>query len=81
MGRPVEPLLGEGLVSREIEVDVADVVFVRAHLEASDGLGLMFAVRGGELTLAAPLDRAAELDAFIADLAEEMPVRTRAPRP
>lgn len=81
MGRPVEPLLGEGLVSREIEVDVADVVFVRAHLEASDGLGLMFAVRGGELTLAAPLDRAAELDAFIADLAEEMPVRTRTPRP
>lgn len=69
--------MGEGLVSREIDVDVADVVFVRAHLEASEGLGLMFAEHGGELTLAAPREREAELDAFIADLAEEMTVRTR----
>ncbi len=73
--------MGEGLVSREIDVDVADVVFVRAYLEASEGLGLMFAVHGGELTLAAPFDREAELDAFIVDLAEEMTVRTRTKRP
>ena len=78
MGRPVQPLLGEGLVSRDIDVDVADVVFVRAHLEASEGLALMFAEHGGELTLAAPTSREADLDAFIVDLAEEMTVRTRA---
>lgn len=65
-------------MSREIDVDVAEVVFVRAHLEASEGLGLMFAEHGGELTLAAPVSREAELDAFIADLAAEMTVRTRA---
>lgn len=65
-------------MSREIDVDVAEVVFVRAHLEASEGLGLMFAEHGGELTLAAPVGREAELDAFIADLAAEMTVRTRA---
>ena len=81
MGRPAKPLLGEGLVSREIDVDVADVVLVRAYLEASEGLGVMFAEKGGELTLATPAGREAELDAFVLDLAEEMPVRTRGRRP
>lgn len=79
MGRPVKPLLGPGLVSRDIDVDVGDVVLVRAYLEASEGLGLMFAEQGGELTLAAPESREAELDEFIADLAKEMTVRRRLP--
>jgi hypothetical protein len=75
VGRSVKPLLGEGLVSREIEVAVGDVVLVRAYLEASEGLGVLFAEHGGALTLAAPTSRAAELDQFVADLAEEMTVR------
>lgn len=78
MGRSVKPLLGEGLVSRCIEVAVGDVVLVRAYLEASEGLGLLFAEHGGALTLAAPTSREAELDRFVADLAEEMPVRVLA---
>lgn len=68
VGKPTPPLLGEGLIARRIEVAKEDVVLVRAHLEAHDGLGLLFAEHGGDLVLAAPTGRAAELDDFVSDL-------------
>lgn len=74
MGKPVAPLLGDGLCSRQIQVRPCDVLLVRAHLEASEGLGLMFAEQGGDLVLATTAEQVAELDRFIEDLGREMPI-------
>jgi hypothetical protein len=74
MGKAVPPLLGEGLCARRILVRAGDVLFVRAHLEASEGLANLFAEQGGELTLATTPEQLPALDQFIDDLALEMPV-------
>jgi hypothetical protein len=55
-------------------VRTSDVVFVRALLEAHDGLGCLFSEHGGELTLGSPLGREEELAEFLRDLATEIPV-------
>ncbi|HEU4533674.1 MAG TPA: hypothetical protein VFS00_06135, partial [Polyangiaceae bacterium] len=93
VGKSVAALLGEGLVSRRLVIGRAKVVFVRAHLEASEGLGIMFAERGGdlvpatpegpqsELTLATPEGQERELDAFIDDLCTEYGARRVGPDP
>lgn len=60
------------MVTRAITVAPRDVVLVRAFLEARDGLGLMFAERGGDLILAAPTCLARDLDDFLDDLSEEI---------
>jgi propanediol dehydratase small subunit len=53
-------------------VRAPDVVYVKSILEASEGLGAIFAERGGELFMAAPFERAAELEELLADLALEI---------
>jgi len=55
-----------------VSVRCEDVVFVRGVLEASEGLGILFAEQGGELVLAAPeaLDNA--LDELVDDLLKEL---------
>ncbi|HVY46699.1 MAG TPA: DUF4911 domain-containing protein [Minicystis sp.] len=62
----------EGMVARGVDVQPADVVFVKSLLEASEGLASLFAERGGRLVLAAPASRAAELDALLADIRVEL---------
>ena len=74
MGKPVEPCVGPGMVVRRVLVASPDVVFVKGIVEALEGLAQVFAVSGGELTLAAPSDRAAELDALVDDLCAELGV-------
>ena len=74
MGKAVPPLLGEGLRARQIVVRPGDVLLVRAHLEASEGLANLFAEQGGELTLATTPEQLDELDRFLVDLSEEMPI-------
>jgi hypothetical protein len=64
-----------GLAARSVRVDAADVVFVKGIVEASEGVAAVFAERGGDLTVAAPLDRAAALDELLADLAVEIGAR------
>src|SRR5262245_29569739 len=64
-----------GMISRPVSVRPADVVFVKGLIEASEGLANVFAERGGELVLAAPESRAAELDRFIGDLGREIDLR------
>jgi hypothetical protein len=49
-----------------------DVVFFKGILEASDGLACVFAERGGDLSVAAPLGREAELDDALAELCREI---------
>ena len=72
MGKPVAPCVGPGMVVRRVLVASPDVVFVKGIVEALEGLAQVFAVQGGELTLAAPSDRAAELDAVVDDLCAEL---------
>ncbi len=73
-GRAPLPLAaaGAGMLLRPISVRPAEVVFVKGLVEASDGLCAVFAERGGELVLAAPHGRAAELDELLADLEVEL---------
>ena len=65
-------LLDDELIVRRLRVKNEDVVFVKGIFEASEGLCALFAERGGDLTLLAPLARAEELDAVLNDLALEL---------
>ncbi|MEJ7733920.1 MAG: DUF4911 domain-containing protein [Polyangiaceae bacterium] len=71
--RPPLPLgeVCEGMVVRRVDVAPADVVFVKGVVEASDGLGAVFADAGGALTIAAPRGREAELTRLLDDLRRE----------
>ena len=69
---PVTPLIDADLVCRKVLVRDQDVVFVKGIFEASEGLGALFAERGGELIISAPLSRERELDELLADLALEL---------
>jgi Domain of unknown function (DUF4911) len=65
-------LLDPSLVVRRLRVKNEDVVFVKGIFEASEGLCAMFAERGGDLTMLAPVSRAQELDSLLNDLALEL---------
>jgi len=69
---PVAPLVDQDLVCRRVLVRDKDVVFVKGIFEASEGLGALFAERGGELIISAPLSRERELDEVLADLEIEL---------
>jgi hypothetical protein len=70
--KPVAPCVGEGLLVRRVLLASPDVVFFKGVIEASEGLACVFAERGGDLSVATPLDRAAELDALLDALGEEL---------
>jgi len=53
-------------------VRARDTVFVKGILEASEGVGVLFAERGGELVLAAPRSLEAQLDEIVRDLVIEV---------
>jgi hypothetical protein len=68
----VAPLVGEGMVIRRLRLRAPDVVFLKGIVEAHDGLAQVFAERGGDLTLASPTDREAELEELVTDLCREL---------
>jgi hypothetical protein len=68
----VTALLGGGLVTRRVVVAPRDVVYVKGIFEASEGLGAVFAERGGDLIVAAPVSRTVELDQLLDDLTVEL---------
>jgi len=68
----IKPLLGDGLVARSVRVRSRDVVYVKGILEASEGIGALFAKRGGELVVATPVSRESALDELLADLVAEI---------
>jgi hypothetical protein len=80
--RPPLPLgeVCEGMLVRRVDVAPADVVFIKGVLEASDGLGAVFADAGGALTIAAPLGREAELARLLDDLRHECGASWTEPR-
>ena len=86
---PLPPLTaqeaGTGLVSYRVVVEPRDVVFVKGIVEATDGLGAVFAREvprsprgtprppgGGELWITATPSREHELRELLADLHEEI---------
>jgi hypothetical protein len=69
---PVAPCVGEGMVVRRVIVRSPDVVFFKGVVEASEGLAAVFAEGGGDLSVAAPADRARELDELLAALCAEL---------
>lgn len=69
--RPVPPLVGEGMITRRLVVRAKDVAFLKGIIEAHEGLAQLFAEGGGDLTIAAPVGREAELDELVQDLADE----------
>jgi hypothetical protein len=67
------------MATRLLSVRAADVVFVKGIIEASEGLALVFAERGGELTIAAPFEREADLVELVSDLAAELGGELKSP--
>ncbi|MDC0747812.1 DUF4911 domain-containing protein [Polyangium mundeleinium] len=63
------------MLVRRVDVRPADVVFLKGILEASEGLGTIFAERGGELVVAAPPDREKDLVELLDDLVREIDAR------
>lgn len=61
-----------GLVIRRVSLPAKEVVFAKGILEASEGVGVLFGERGGELIAATPPTRAFELDRVLADLRDEV---------
>jgi len=70
--KAVAPCVGEGMVVRRVLLRSPDVVFFKGVIEASEGLAAVFAESGGDLTIAAPVDRAAELDSLLESLCAEL---------
>ncbi len=57
---------------RRVLIPKPDVVFVRGVFEASDGVGFVFSVKGGELTIVCCPSRRSELETLLADLRAEI---------
>jgi hypothetical protein len=55
-----------------VRVQPPDVVYLKSILEASEGLGAIFAERGGDLVVAAPHERGEALAELLADVALEI---------
>lgn len=72
MGKPVPPLVGEGMVARRVLVRARDVVYVKGVIDSREGLAHVFAERGGDLVIAAPAARADELDELLRELVCEV---------
>ncbi len=77
MKKAVAPMVGDGMVIRRIVIRAADVVFLKGIVEAHEGIAQVFAENGGDLTLAAPADRQAELDQLEDSLLLEIPGHPR----
>lgn len=71
---PIERMRA-GMMARELHVSPPDVVFVKGLLEASEGIGALFAESGGDLTIVAHASRWAEMNELLADLEIEIGAR------
>lgn len=68
---PAERPAGEGLINRRLRVAPEEVVWVRAIVEAYDGLALIYGDGSGVIELISTPSQAASLDALVQALAEE----------
>lgn len=70
---------GPGLVHRHLRVQDDDIVFLRAVLEAYDGLASLFGDGRGRVVLTTTEGLAAELDQLLEALAREISIHPLAP--
>lgn len=70
--KAVPPLIGPGLVTRRVRLRTCDVVLLKGIVESLEGIAQVFAEKGGELTLASPAGREAELEELVEDLCLEL---------
>jgi hypothetical protein len=61
-----------GMRVYHVRVQPPDVVYLKSILEASEGLGAIFAEKGGDLVVAAPYEREKDLAELLADIALEI---------
>lgn len=71
---PIDDMVGREMITRALVVRASDVVLVKGIVEAHDGVAQVFAEHGGDLVLASPASRAAELDELVSDLVRELGV-------
>ena len=64
-------MLVAGLILRKLRVRAREVVFIKGVIEASEGLAVLFADAGGDLTIATSASQTEELDRLLADLKDE----------
>jgi hypothetical protein len=64
-------MLLAGLIFRRVRVRAREVVFVKGVIEASEGLAVVFADSGGDLTIATSASQEQELDEIVRDLEQE----------
>jgi hypothetical protein len=60
------------MVVRRVVMRARDVVFFKGVVEASEGLAAVYAESGGDLQVAAPEERALELDELLDALCAEL---------
>ncbi len=70
----------EEMKSIFVSVRSADVVIVKGLIEAHEGVGQVYAERGGELELSAPASQFAELCAIVDSLDREFGILLRPAR-
>lgn len=70
--KSVPPLVGEGMAVRKVLVHAEDVVYLKSVLDSNEGLAHVFAESGGDLVIACPEARAAELDELLDELVTEL---------
>lgn len=79
MKPPATPLFGDGLVTRVLAMKDEDVVWLRGILEAYEGLAGLYGDGSGDIVLFAPVSRERELDEFLNEIGEEIPLVLKGP--
>ncbi len=69
---PVPPCVGPGMCVRRALLEPKDVVFLKGLLEASEGIGQLFAEHGGAVTIATTESQAEALDAMLDEVLAEL---------
>jgi hypothetical protein len=69
---PARPPLGPGLITRRVRVADADVIWIRAILEAYDGLAFTYGDGSGVLALTTTESQARELEELLNELSAEL---------
>jgi hypothetical protein len=65
-------LFVDGMVVRRVLVHAKDVVYLKAVIDSREGLAHVFGESGGDLSIATPEGREAELDALLDELLAEV---------
>jgi hypothetical protein len=68
--KPLSMPIGE-FIARRMRVRASEVVFIKGVIEASEGLAVVFAESGGDLTIATSASQKNEFDRILQDLANE----------